>query len=75
MAQLNRITSDPEVCLGQPAIRDTRITVSVILKMLGAGKTTAQVLEAYPELEREDVQQAILYAAWVVYDQIQSVPA
>ncbi len=75
MTQLDRITVDPEICLGQPAIRDTRITVGVVLKMLGAGKTTTQVLEAYPELEREDVQQAILYAAWVVSDQIQTVPA
>jgi uncharacterized protein (DUF433 family) len=75
MTQLDRITVNPEICLGQPAIRDTRITVGVVLKMLGAGKTTAQVLEAYPELEREDVQQAILYAAWVVSDQIQTVSA
>jgi uncharacterized protein (DUF433 family) len=73
MTQLDRITADPEICLGQPTIRGTRITVSVILKMLGAGKTTDDVLEAYPELEREDVQQAVLYAAWLVCEQIQPV--
>lgn len=75
MAQLDRIVADPEICLGQPTIKGTRITVGIILKMLGAGKTTAEVLAAYPELSREDVQQALLYAAWVVSDQIQSVSA
>jgi uncharacterized protein (DUF433 family) len=51
-----------------------RITVSVILKMLGGGKSVQEVLEAYPELEAEDIHQAIKYAAWVVSDQIHIVP-
>jgi len=63
MNKLDRITITPEVCLGQPTIRGMRITVSVVLKMLGAGKSIEQVLAAYPELEREDVRQAIQYAA------------
>jgi len=67
---MDRITINPDVCLGQPTVRGTRITVSVILKMLAAGKSIQEVLEAYPELETEDVQQAIKYAAWVVSDQI-----
>ena len=75
MEKLNRIIVDPKICLGQPTVRGTRITVSVILKMLAAGKTVQDVLEAYPELEPEDVHQAIKYAAWVVSDQIQMVPA
>jgi len=70
MEKLDRITINPDVCLGQPTVRGTRITVSVILKMLAAGKSIQEVLEAYPELEAEDVQQAIKYAAWVVSDQI-----
>ncbi len=61
--------------MGQPVIRGTRITVSVILKMLAGGKTVDDVLEAYPELQPEDVYQAMQYAAWVVSDQIQPVPA
>ena len=63
MNKLDRITITPEVCLGQPTIRGIRITVSVVLKMLGAGKSIEEVLAAYPELEREDVRQAIRYAA------------
>ncbi|MDI3542483.1 MAG: hypothetical protein PWP57_86 [Candidatus Atribacteria bacterium] len=75
MEKLDRIIINPDVCLGQPTVRGTRITVSVILKMLAAGKSIQEVLEAYPELEAEDVQQAIKYAAWVVSDQINLVSA
>ena len=69
MKKLDRITVDPRVCLGQPTIRSMRITVSVILKMVAAGKSVEDVIDAYPELEPEDVQQALQYAAWVVSDQ------
>jgi uncharacterized protein (DUF433 family) len=72
--KLDRITIDPEICLGQPTIRGTRITVSVVLKMLASDKSITEVLEAYPELEAEDVHQAIRYAAWVVSDQVHMVP-
>lgn len=69
MQNLDRITIDPNVCLGQPTLRGMRITVSVILKTLAAGKSVEEVLAAYPELELEDVRQAMRYAAWVVSDQ------
>ena len=74
MTRLERITVNPNVCLGQPTIRGMRITVSVILKMLAAGKSVQEVLEAYPELEAEDLHQAMSYAAWVVSDQIHVSP-
>jgi len=74
MERLDRITINPDVCLGQPTIRGTRITVSVLLKMLAAGKSIEEILDAYPELEEEDVRQAIKYAAWVVSDQVHIVP-
>ena len=51
MQVVDRITVDPEVCLGQPTIRGMRITVSVILKMLTAGRTVQKVREAYPEVD------------------------
>ena len=75
MKDLDRITINPNVCLGQPTVRGMRITVSVILKMLAGGSSVAEVLQAYPELEEEDVLQSIKYAAWVVSDQIQLTPA
>jgi uncharacterized protein (DUF433 family) len=74
MNKLDRISIKPDVCLGQPTIRGMRITVSVILKMLGAGKSIEDVIEAYPELDTEDVRQAIQYAAWLASDQIQAFP-
>jgi len=70
MEKLDRITVDPNICLGQPTLHGTRITVSVVLKMLAAGKSVQEVLTAYPELDAEDVHQAMQYAAWVVSDQI-----
>jgi uncharacterized protein (DUF433 family) len=59
MEKLERITIRPDVCLGQPTIRGTRITLTVILKLLAGGKSVQDVLAAYPELTQEDVQQAI----------------
>jgi uncharacterized protein (DUF433 family) len=70
MEKLDRITINPNVCLGQPTIRGMRITIRVILKMLAGGKTIQEVLKAYPELEAEDVRQAMQYAAWLVSDQV-----
>ena len=63
--KLDRVTVDANICLGQPTIRGTRITVSVILKMLAGDKSIQEVIEAYPELEVEDVRQAIRYAIWI----------
>ncbi len=60
MRKLERITINPAICLGQPTIRGMRITVSVVLKMLAGGASVQEVLDAYPELEIEDVQQAML---------------
>jgi uncharacterized protein (DUF433 family) len=61
--KLKRITIKPEIALGQPTIRGTRITVSVILKMLAGSKSVQDVLVAYPELEEEDIRQAMQVAA------------
>lgn len=70
MESLDRITTNPEVCLGQPTIRGMRITVGFVLKLLASSLSIQEVLEAYPELEPEDIQQALTYAAWAVSDQI-----
>jgi uncharacterized protein (DUF433 family) len=66
---LDRITVDPAVCQGQPTIRGMRITVSVVLRMLAGGASVAEVLEAYPELQEEDVRQAMRYAAWTASEE------
>lgn len=69
VSTLDRIEVDPAVCQGQPTIRGMRITVGVILRMLAGGATVEDVLEAYPELEDDDVRQAMQYAAWKASEQ------
>jgi uncharacterized protein (DUF433 family) len=69
MEPLDRITVDPNVCLGQPTIRGMRITVSFVLKLLASRLSVQEIVEAYPELETEDIQQALNYAAWTVSGQ------
>jgi uncharacterized protein (DUF433 family) len=65
MPRLDRITISPDVCRGQPSIRGLRITVSVVLKLLAEGKSEADLIRWYPELEPDDIRQAWRYAAWV----------
>ncbi len=60
---LKRITVNPKVMVGKPTIRGLRITVEQILKALVGGVTAEDLLEDYPELEREDIQAVLLYAA------------
>jgi uncharacterized protein (DUF433 family) len=73
MKELDRITIDPEVCLGQPTIRGMRITVSIILKQLASGMTIKDILKAYPELEEEDIIQSIIYAAWLSSEKVKVI--
>jgi len=75
VAQLDRITVNPNVCLGQPTVRGMRITVGFVLKLLASKLSVQEVLEAYPELEDEDIRQALNYAAWTVSDRIASIPS
>lgn len=62
----DRISVDPSVCSGKPCIRGTRIMVKNILGMIAGGYTIEKVLEAYPELTREDVAEALSYASQVI---------
>jgi uncharacterized protein (DUF433 family) len=63
MTITTRIEVNPNVMLGKPVIRGTRITVELILRKLGEGTTQADLLDAYPGLTREDIQAAMIYAA------------
>lgn len=60
---LKRITIDPNVMVGKPVIKGTRIPVSLILERLGGGMTPQEVIEDYPHLTLEDVRAACLYGA------------
>jgi uncharacterized protein (DUF433 family) len=61
-----RITLNPEKCFGKPCIRGLRIPVASILSYVGNDMTVEDILKEWPELEKEDVQQALMYAAWAM---------
>ena len=66
---LNRITVDPDVMVGKPTIRGLRITVEQVLKALAGGMTVEELLEDYPELEKEDIKAILLYVSDLVSDE------
>jgi uncharacterized protein (DUF433 family) len=63
---MDRIEVNPSICSGKPIVRGTRIMVRNILGMLAGGYTVDQMLDAYPDLARDDVTAALEYAAKVV---------
>jgi uncharacterized protein (DUF433 family) len=63
---LERIEIHPEVMLGKPVVRGTRITVEILLEKLAAGASMEEILADYPELERDDVLAALAYARQAV---------
>ena len=65
MTKLNRITQQPDVMGGKACIRGLRVTVATIVNQIAAGHSVAEVLTDYPYLERDDVLQALRYAAWL----------
>ncbi len=63
VTRLDRITTDPAVCHGQPTIRGLRYTVESVLELLAAGMTVDEVLADYPDLERDDILAALEFGA------------
>ena len=64
--RFTRITVNPNLMGGVPCIRGLRIPVATVVGMVAEGMTTAEILEAYPDLKREDVQEALNFAAEAV---------
>ena len=60
---LDRITVDPEQCGGRPCIRGMRIRVVDVLELFAAGLSSDQILDEMPDLEKEDLRAALVYAA------------
>jgi len=65
MGHLDRITQQPDVMGGKACIRGMRVTVGMIIGQIGAGHSFEELLADYPYLEREDLLQALRYAAWL----------
>jgi uncharacterized protein (DUF433 family) len=60
----DRITQTPDVMAGKACVRGMRVTVGMVVSQIGAGHSIEEVLNDYPYLEREDILQALRYAAW-----------
>jgi uncharacterized protein (DUF433 family) len=65
MSEFVRISRDPKVMGGKACIRGMRVTVGMIVGQIGAGATIDQLLREFPYLEREDILEALRYAAWL----------
>lgn len=63
--QLDRITQSPEIMGGKACIRGKRVTVGMIVGQIGIGRSVDELVADYPYLERDDVLQALKYAAWL----------
>lgn len=68
MEAFHRITHDARIMAGQACIRGMRIPVSLVVNLLAHGCSAAEILEDYPDLEAEDIQEALEYAAWLARD-------
>jgi len=68
--KFERITLDPNKCFGKPCIRGLRIPVASILSYLSSGMSIEDILQYWPELEREDIYQALAYASWAMEERV-----
>ena len=71
---LKRITIDPDKCFGKPCIRGHRIWVSLILDMLADGMSMEDVIENYPDLQREDILACIAYGSEMARERFVEIP-
>ena len=65
MIGFQRISLDPEIMGGRACIRGTRVTVGMLVGQIGAGRSIEQLVDEYPYVTREDVLEAVRYAAWL----------
>lgn len=71
-ARFDRITFDSEVMGGRACIRGLRITVGLVVSLVAEGRSNADILGDYPDLEEADVRQALAYAAWLTREEVVS---
>jgi uncharacterized protein (DUF433 family) len=70
MFGFDRITFDPNILGGKACIRGMRISVSLIINLVANGMSVQEIIDEYPDLQPEDVEQSLRYAAWAVDDTI-----
>ena len=66
----DRITFDPHIIGGRACIRGMRIPVSVVVGQIAHGASFDEVLAGYPDLERQDIEETLRYAAWLAQEQV-----
>ena len=70
MLGFDRITADPEILGGKACIRGMRIPVSLVVNLVAGGMTSDEIMADYPDLEPDDIRQALQYAAWTADDAV-----
>jgi len=65
----DRITIDPQVLVGKPVVKGTRVAVELIVDLLAAGWTQEQILDSYPTLQAEDVRACLAYASELLHNE------
>lgn len=75
MERFDRISRDPAVMAGKPCVKGTRVTVGALVGLVAAGKSTQEIVDAYPYVTAEDIAQALSYAAWRSEEVEISLPA
>ena len=73
MKEFKRITFNREIMGGQACIRGMRIPVSLIINLVANGMTTEQIIKEYPDLEPEDIKEALQYASWLAKEELHPV--
>jgi uncharacterized protein (DUF433 family) len=74
-AGFDRITHDPAVMRGRASLRGLRITVALVVNLVANGLSVDEILREYPDLEREDVRQALRYAAFLASEEVHPLAA
>lgn len=72
--QFDRITLNPEVCFGKPCIRGMRMPIASVLGYLSSGMAIKDILKSWPELEADDIYQALAYASWAMEESVLLIP-
>jgi uncharacterized protein (DUF433 family) len=70
----DRISFDPKIMGGRACIRGMRLTVSILVNLVANGMTTEEIMREYPDLEAEDVRQALQYASALANEEVHPLP-
>jgi uncharacterized protein (DUF433 family) len=73
MREFDRITFDPHIMGGRACIRGMRVTVSLIVNLVANAMSVEEIIDAYPYLEPEDINQALKYVAWLAEETVHPI--